>query len=146
MQGAPVAKHKERKEAAPAPQADLADTREDVSARSRDSLTKLNAAPAAKVTQAPPQSVTPASTPAPPTPRAAGASVAPENRAQAARSAAAPSAERSVADPRVRELERIAELRKRGEDEEADAALEAFRRAHPDYRIEPAMWEKVRRR
>jgi hypothetical protein len=48
-------------------------------------------------------------------------------------------------DP-VRELERIATLRAEGRDEDADRALEAFRTAHPDYRIEPAMWDRVRRR
>lgn len=64
-----------------------------------------------------------------------------------ARVAAAPAATaKEAAPPELRELERIARLRAEGKDDEADAALEAFRRAHPDYRIEPAMWEKVRRR
>jgi len=48
-------------------------------------------------------------------------------------------------DPLQRELERIARLREEGHDDEADGALEAFRREHPDYRIAPAMWERVRR-
>jgi hypothetical protein len=43
-------------------------------------------------------------------------------------------------------LERIATLRAEHRDEEADKALEAFRRDHPGYRIAPAMWERVRRR
>jgi hypothetical protein len=50
-----------------------------------------------------------------------------------------------VADPLERELERIARLRSEGKQDEADAALATFRREHPDYRIEPAMWERVRR-
>lgn len=68
-------------------------------------------------------------------------------RAQSsARMAAAPAAAaKEAAAPELRELERIARLRAGGRDDEADAALEAFRRAHPGYRIEPAMWEKVRR-
>ena len=72
---------------------------------------------------------------------------APVSRAQSARMAAAPAAAaaKEAATPEQRELERIARLRADGKDDEADAALEAFRRAHPDYRIEPAMWEKVRR-
>jgi protein TonB len=49
------------------------------------------------------------------------------------------------ADP-ARELERIAKLRADGRHDEADKALEAFRRDHPGYRIPEAMWERVRPR
>ena len=49
-------------------------------------------------------------------------------------------------DPRAAELERIARLRAEGRHDEADKALETFRRAHPDYRIPEAMWERVRPR
>ena len=85
----------------------------------------------------PPASVAPAS------PSTADLAPAPAaSRPHSARMAAAPSA---AAKPELRELERIARLRAEGKDDEADAALEAFRRAHPDYRIEPAMWDKVRR-
>jgi hypothetical protein len=57
------------------------------------------------------------------------------------------SAQRAVAiDPLQRELERIARLREEGKNDEADTALVAFQREHPDFRIEPAMWERVRRR
>ena len=45
-----------------------------------------------------------------------------------------------------RELERIARLRDEGRDEEADQALEEFRRKHPDYRIPEAMWSRVKPR
>lgn len=45
-----------------------------------------------------------------------------------------------------RELERIAKLRSEGRHEEADKALEAFRRAHPAYRIPEALWERVKPR
>ena len=43
-------------------------------------------------------------------------------------------------------LERIAELRGAGRDDEADRALEEFRRTYPDYRLSDAQLEKVRRR
>jgi hypothetical protein len=33
-----------------------------------------------------------------------------------------------------------------GRDAEADKALDEFRRAHPDYRIPDAMWERVKPR
>lgn len=45
-----------------------------------------------------------------------------------------------------KQLERIAELRAAGRHAEADEALAKFRREHPDYRIPPELWEKVRPR
>lgn len=51
----------------------------------------------------------------------------------------------TVQDPRA-ELERIAKLRAEGRDADADRALDAFRRDHPDYRIDDAMWERVKPR
>ncbi|HXF79266.1 MAG TPA: hypothetical protein VN598_10420 [Usitatibacter sp.] len=54
--------------------------------------------------------------------------------------------QRVESDPVTRELERIAGLRAEGRDAEADKALEAFRRDHPDYRIPEAMWERVKPR
>ena len=38
----------------------------------------------------------------------------------------------------------IAELRAAGRHAEADQALAAFRRDYPDYRIDPAVWDKVK--
>lgn len=49
-------------------------------------------------------------------------------------------------DARVVELERIARLRAQNRHEEADKALEAFRKQHPQYRIPEALWERVRPR
>jgi hypothetical protein len=49
-------------------------------------------------------------------------------------------------DPRVRELERIAQLRRDGKQAEADEALAKFRREHPDYRIPDPLWEQVKPR
>jgi len=49
------------------------------------------------------------------------------------------------ADP-ARELERIARLREAGRHDEADRALEALRRRHPDFRIPEAMWQRVKPR
>ena len=40
-------------------------------------------------------------------------------------------------------LERIAELRKRGQDQQADEQLAEFRRRYPDYRIPDAMLERI---
>ena len=48
-------------------------------------------------------------------------------------------------DP-ARELERIAQLRAAGKDAEADAALEAFRKRFPEYRIPDATWDRVKPR
>lgn len=44
------------------------------------------------------------------------------------------------------ELERIARLRADGKHAEADKAIEAFFRAHPEYRIPDPVWERVRPR
>lgn len=50
------------------------------------------------------------------------------------------------ADPRERELQRIAQLRRDGRHAEADAALEKFRKHHPGYKIPEALWEQVKPR
>ena len=44
------------------------------------------------------------------------------------------------------ELERIAKLREAGRDAEADRALEEFRKRYPGYRIDDAMWQRVKPR
>ena len=72
--------------------------------------------------------------------------IAAEGRAKRAESAAAADAAAPAKDAREVELERIARLRAEGHHADADKALEAFRRAHPDYRIAEAMWERVRPR
>lgn len=51
----------------------------------------------------------------------------------------------ALPDPAA-ELERIARLRGEGRHEEADKALEAFFRKHPDYRIPDAVWNRVKPR
>ena len=60
--------------------------------------------------------------------------------------ASADAARETDADPRERELERIARLRREGRHAEADEALEKFRRDHPAYRIPAARWEQVKPR
>jgi soluble lytic murein transglycosylase-like protein len=75
----------------------------------------------------------------------AAESLAPQ-RPKRAESAAAADAAAPLKDAREVELERIARLRTEGHHADADKALEAFRRAHPDYRIAEAMWERVRPR
>jgi hypothetical protein len=80
--------------------------------------------------------------------RAAGSSL---DSAVPATSAAvqAPQAFKEAAaakDPRERELDRIATLRREGKHAEADEALAKFRRENPDYRIPDATWEQVKPR
>lgn len=87
---------------------------------------------------------------APPMMQAAPAAAPVAKRAMAAGAAAsvaADSAATNAAPPTPEaELERIAKLRAEGRDDEADRAIEAFRRKYPDYRIAEAMWERVRRK
>lgn len=77
--------------------------------------------------------------------------------ASAAAPAPAPAMEAEQAGARARsvmkqaatpegELERIAELRRQGKDEEADRALAEFRKRYPDYRIAPEMLRKVEKK
>jgi len=64
-----------------------------------------------------------------------------------AASAPAPRAARAMAfEPPERWLERIAELRKAGKDEDADRQLAEFRKRYPDFRIAPDVLEKVEKR
>jgi hypothetical protein len=122
-----------------------------------DAKVVVPAAPAAASAPAP-MPAAPAPMAAPPPASAADANaqgtLAPQREATTQRSAAPRALEKSraadalaktPADPIERELERIARLREEGHQDEADAALAAFRREHPDYRIAPAMWERVRR-
>jgi hypothetical protein len=82
---------------------------------------------------------------APPAP--APAAAAPAMRAMQRDRVAA---ERSGGEQRAltpeQELERIAELRKQGKHDEADKALAEFRKRYPEFKIPPAMLERVERR
>ncbi len=83
--------------------------------------------------------------------RAAGATSrmqeAPADTLKAKREAASADLAKEVEpDPRVRELERIATLRREGRHAEADAALEKFRRDNPGYKIPDTIWERVKPR
>ncbi len=51
----------------------------------------------------------------------------------------------AVEEAPERILERIAELRRQGKQDEADKALAEFRRRYPDYRIAEEMRKKVER-
>ena len=51
----------------------------------------------------------------------------------------------AVQEAPERILERIAELRRQGKQDEADKALAEFRRRYPDYRIAEEMLKKVER-
>jgi hypothetical protein len=125
-------------------------------------------APASEPAPAPtpaPQSSAPASAPELAAGRAADAMSERRERAEAAaeaptmaksRAAAPPaaSAQRAPAPAAVQRpaetpeqvLERIAELRRQEKHEEADRALEEFRKRYPDYKIPGAMLDKVERR
>jgi len=150
--------------AAPAPGA-KPPLRKEVTVEKRESRPQPQAfvpapAPALPPAAAPPAAPPPASapmreaapmqSPAVPQPRTQpklgiAAGPAPQ-RAKRAESAAAADAAAPAKDPREVELERIARLRTDGRHADADKALEAFRRANPDYRIAEAMWERVRPR
>jgi hypothetical protein len=54
--------------------------------------------------------------------------------------------ERTAAPTPEKELERIAELRKQDKHDEADKALAEFRKRYPEFKIPPAMLERVERR
>jgi hypothetical protein len=80
-----------------------------------------------------------------PPPAAAEMRQAPQAAKRAAGIGALQDLGEPLPDPRA-ELERIAKLRAEGHDEEADRALDEFRRRHPDYRIDEAMWKRVKPR
>lgn len=109
---------------------------------------------AAPSLQAAPARAAPVESAAPPPALSTPAATAPSPssfaapEAKRARSAADAnvSGEKAVASDPVAELERIAHLRHAGLDEEADRALEAFRRRHPDYRIDEDLWQRVKPR
>lgn len=79
-------------------------------------------------------------------PPAAGAraDVAQDHAEQSAASGAV--AKRAVEETPEKVLERIAELRKAGKDDEADKALAEFRKRFPDYKLSDEMKAKVERR
>ena len=76
--------------------------------------------------------------------------LAADNDAQRGKRAAAAGAPadlaKEAADPKEKELQRIAQLRRDGRHAEADEALRIFRRDHPEYRIPDALWEQVKPR
>jgi hypothetical protein len=75
------------------------------------------------------------------------AQLAPTPKAAAKREAAGATADvmANAHDPHA-ELERIAKLRAEGRDEEADRALDEFRKRFPHYRIDDATWARVKPR
>ena len=114
---------------------------------------KKDSAPQAELRKAKPAKPPAASTPAP-APRAADTARNMEQPEPQARSGpdaqvkgfAMRRAERgAVEEAPERILERIAELRRQGKQDEADKALAQFRRRYPDYRIAEEMRKKVER-
>lgn len=80
---------------------------------------------------------------------AAAPAAAPQalERATRARSSSDMSAtKRAIATDPASALEAVAKLREAGRGEEADRALDEFRRRYPDYRIDDATWERVKPR
>ena len=82
----------------------------------------------------------PASAPAP------AAMAAPRAKAETADAAQAPARTLTSQPEPERELERIARLRDEGRNEEADKALDDFKRKYPGFRIPEATWPRVRPR
>ena len=104
------------------------------------------AAPASPpaVTSAPASTSAPAAAPALIAP--AGTLAAPRAKAERADALDAPARALSrLADPQA-ELDRIAKLREEGRDDEADKALDDFRRTYPQFRIPDATWSRVKPR
>ena len=105
-----------------------------------------NAAPEASAPMQAPAPAAPPASAAAPAPREADALRAqPRMKMEAARQAPAVAGAQPP-DEITRELDAVAKLRAEGRNEEADKALEAFRRKHPDYRIPDAVWERVKPR
>ena len=101
--------------------------------------------PFAEAPAAPPRST--AAPQANATPQAERLPSAPAAANLAKRSAAAGAAADVMgAVARHEQLERIAKLREAGRDVEADRALDEFRKRYPDYRIDDAMWQRVKPR
>jgi hypothetical protein len=157
---------KEQRAPAPKPRATPpAENRADAMAlRDAAPARAQEAAPAQAPASPPPvaalRAEAPSAAPQAPAPQAATRAAPPQAAMQAAPPpAAAPEAFRAKRgatdareeraapqDPREAELERIARLRADGRHDEADKALETFRRANPQYRIPDAVWERVKPR
>jgi hypothetical protein len=146
---APAAQQEERKaEVQPAPAA-KAFTPDPPRQEARDQA--IREAPARAAPQATPQAAPPLPEAAAPPPEVA-ASRAEERMRESAPMAGARGPEAARADslfrkqladePPERWLERIAELRKQGKHDEADKALEEFRKRYPDYKIPEAALKK----
>ena len=102
-----------------------------------------------RASQAAPAPPAAASVPMPAAPPAAEQRFAAPAPSMAKRSASAggAAADRMTATTSpTAELEKIAKLREAGRDAEADRALDEFRERYPDYRIDDAMWERVKPR
>jgi resuscitation-promoting factor RpfA len=84
--------------------------------------------------------------PAPARAPSADYNVAPSAGAPASRMTGAIQLKSRVMAPQEEELEKIAKLRAEGRDADADRELEAFERKYPGYRIDDAMWARVKPR
>ena len=155
VEQAPAPEKKLLKRAAPKP---FADSRNVIPAPA-PAAPPPAAAPAAPPAPEPQAIAPPRAEPALPAAPPAPAAAAPSAQGSAALQSIAPRAKREAAadssrevkaaailGDEERELERIARLRAEGKHEQADKALEEFRRKHPAFRIPEAMWERVKPR
>ncbi|MEP7068701.1 MAG: hypothetical protein ABI789_05645 [Usitatibacter sp.] len=118
----------------------------DAAAPAPQSLQRQEPAPAspAAVTSAPEPASAPAA--APPLIAPSGTLAAPRAKAERADALGAPARALSrLADPQA-ELDRIAKMRDEGRDDEADEALDEFKRNYPEFRIPDATWSRVKPR
>jgi len=133
--------------ASPAP----AQPKERVENRARADAAFVPTPPLAELKAAAPATITTQpSTLLPPSPPAAAASPPARQRAkresEADAAAGARALRKSVAADPERELVQIAKLREASQNEEADKALEEFRKRYPEFKISEGMWDRVRPR
>ena len=124
-------------QAAPAQAPDLASSR--AADATMESRARAETAPSAGAAADAAPSATARPAPAP------TAKPAPAPPVAAQRAPAARAMERSLDTPEQK-LERIAELRREGRHDEADKALDEFRKRYPDYKISGPMLDRVERR
>ena len=136
--GVPAPAPQEAKPAS-APPASAAQPRPDMAARPERRQAYTAEPPPAPAAPAPMESAQPGA-------GAIAGSAKKEREAADMARAPAPMAAQSAAIGPQRELERIAELRRQGRDEEADKALAEFRKRYPDYVVSDEMKAKVERK
>lgn len=142
----PVGERREEKRAAPLEAASPPPASANLAAPAAPPAAPLSTAPAPAAMQAVPARAAADTAAAPPSASSAPAPAAVAPMRAKREAAGASLAKEAFAVPPEKQLERVAELRAAGRHDEADEALANFRREHPDYRIPPEIWEKVKPR